>query len=220
MRLSLLMSLLLHSLAVSSLKPPSVASLLRQNDGVSLVNLTTATNVTTTASAANINLAATIEEGLQMVYRDDILHGADLVSIWLNHPLREIAPYPTSLLNFRAFELSFLLNGRDVKLDYDDWGGDGYWDGPRLGDRTGDDQQKMQWAELQSLVSLAEADRLMTTAGYGGRHITWVNIDAGPGGDLGYYFAYMYPKEGVYLNAVTREITIEDSKNGGSLSEE
>ena len=220
MRLSLLMSLLLHSLAVSSLKPPSVASLLRQNDGVSLVNLTTATNVTTTASAANINLAATIEEGLQMVYRDDRFHGADLVSIWLNHPLREIAPYPTSLLNFRGFEISFLLNGRDVKLDYDDWGGGRYWDGPRLGDRTGDDQQEMQWAELQSLVSLAEADRLMTTAGYGGRDIRWVMIDAGPGEDLGYYFFYMYPKEGVYLNAVTREITIEDSKNGGSLSEE
>ena len=45
MRLSLLLSLLLHSLAVSSLKSPSIASLLQQNSEVSLVNVTTITNV-------------------------------------------------------------------------------------------------------------------------------------------------------------------------------
>ena len=220
MRLSLLMSLLLHSLAVSSLKPPSVASLLRQNGGVSLVNLTTATNVTTTAPAANFNLAATIEEGLQMVNRDDRFHGADLVSVYLDHREEGFPRYPTSLLDFRGFEIRFLLNDRYVKLVYDGWGGGRYWDGPRLGGRSAGDQQEMQWAELQSLVSLAEADRLMTMAGYGGRDILQVVIEAGPGEDLGYYFAYRYPKEGVYLNAVTREITVEFSENGGSLSEE
>ena len=218
MRLSLLLSLLLHSLAVSSLKPPSVASLLQQNSGVSLVNVTTTTtNVTTTAPAANINLAATIEEGLRMVSSDDRFHGAKLVEVWLVDTRRL---YPTSLLDFTSFKILFLLDGRHVMLDYIDRDGGNPWDGPRLGGQTRADYQEMQWAELQSLVSLDEADRLMTTAGYGGRHIRQVIMDNEWDKDLGYLFVYRNPDEGVLLDALTREITVEPGKNVGSLSEE
>ena len=220
MRLSLLLSLLLHSLAVSSLKSPSVASLLQQNSGVSLVNLTTTTNVTTTAPAANINLAETIEEGLQMVSSDDRFHGAYLVLVWLVHRRRGRAPYPTSLLNFMGFNILFLLDGRHVMLDYDDWGGGKYWDGPRVGGQTLGDHQEMQWAELQNLVSLDEADRLMTTAGYSGRDIREVTMEDKRDRGLGYWFFYKNPDEGVYLDALTREITVEHPENVGSLSEE
>ena len=219
MRLSLLLSLLLHSLAVSSLKSPSVASL-QQNSAVSLVNMTTATNVTTTAPAANINLAETIEEGLQMVSSNDTFHGAYLVEVWLVHRRRGRAPYPTSLLDFLGFKILFLLDGRHVTLDYDDWGGGKYWDGPRLGGRTGGDHQEMQWAELQNLVSLDEADRLMTAAGYGGRDIRDVMMEDERNRGLGYLFFYKNPDEGVYLDALTREITVVHPENVGSLSEE
>ena len=217
MRLSLLLSLLLHSLAVSSFKSPSVASLLQQNSGVSLVNLTTTTNVTTTAPAANINLTETIEEGIQMVVSDDRFHGADLVLVWL-FLLRE--PYPTSLLDFMAFKILFLLDGRYVSLDYDDWGGGKHWGGPHLGGQTVSDHQEMQWAELQNLVSLDEADRLMTTAGYGGREILEVMMEDKRDRGLGYWFFYRNPDEFVYLDALTREITVENFENVGSLSEE
>ena len=220
MRLSLLLSLLLHSLAVSSLKSPSVASLLQQNSGLSLVNLTTTTNVTTTAPTANINLAETIEEGIQKVSSDDEFHGAYLVLVWLVHRRSGRAPHPTSLLDFLGFKLLFLLDGRHVTLDYDDWGGGRYWDGPRLGGRTLGDHQEMQWAELQSLVSLDEADRLMTAAGYGGRDIRDVMMEDKRDSGLGYWFYYQNPNEGVFLNALTREITVEHPENVGSLSEE
>ena len=40
-----------------------------------------------------------------------------------------------------------------------------------------------------------------------------------PGG-LGYWFSYKNPDEGVYLNALIREITVEHPENVGSLSEE
>ena len=211
MRLSLLLSLLLHSLAVSSLKPPSIASLLQQNSGVSLVNLTTTTNITTTAPAANINLAATIEEGLQIVFSDDRFHGAYLTIVWLIHRRRAVAPYPTSLLDFLGFKLIFILDGRQVMLDYGDWGEGRHWKGPRLlgGHTLGDYQQvyqEMQWEELQNLVSLDEADQLMTTAGYGGREIRSVLMEDAPGRGLGYWFGYQNPDEAVYLDALTREI--------------
>ena len=219
MRLSLLLSLLLHSLAVSSLKSPSVASL-QQNSVVSLVNLTTTTNVTTTAPAANINLAETIEEGLQLVSSNDTFHGAYLVLVWLVHRGREREPYPTSLLDFLGFKILFLLDGRYVSLDYDDWGGGNHWYGPSLGGQTLAYDQEMQWAELQSLVSLDEADRLMTTAGYGGRDIQDVTMEDKRDRGLGYLFIYKNPDEGVYLDALTREITVVHPENIGSLSEE
>ncbi|KAM0805850.1 hypothetical protein BDR22DRAFT_816727 [Usnea florida] len=207
MRLSLLLSLLLHSLAVSSLKPPSIASLLQQNSGVSLVNLTTTTNITTTAPAANINLAAKIEEGLQIVFSDDRFHGAGLMVVWLVHRRSAVAPYPTSLLDFLGFNLVFLLDGRQVMLDYGDWGEGRHWKGPRLGGYTpGAQYQEMQWEELQNLVSLDEADQLMTTAGYGGRDIRSVLMQDPRGRGLGYWFGYQNPVESVYLDALTREI--------------
>ena len=220
MRLSLLLSLLLHSLTVSSLKPPSVASLLQQNSGLSLVNLTTAANVTTTAPAANINLAETIEEGIRMVSSEVEFHGAELVLVWLIHRRAGLAPYPTSLLDFMGFKMLFHLDDSHVSLDYDDWGGGRYWDGPRLRRGTLAVYQEMQWTELQTLVSLDEANQLMTTAGYGGRDIRDVNIANERDKGLGYTFYYMNPKEAVYLNALTREIIVEYPENGGSLSEE
>ena len=223
MRLSLLLSLLLHSLAVSSLQPPSVASPLQRNSGLSLVNLTTTTtNATATApAAANIDLAATIEQGLQMVYSDDAFHGAYLVSVWLVHRGRAVAPDPTSLLDFPGFKLLFLLDGRQhVLLDYGDYVGGRHWDGPRLGGRTGGDHQEMQWAELQDLISLDEADERMTAAGYGGRDIRDVMMEDKPGRGLGYEFFYKNPNEGVYLDALTGEITVEYPANGASLLSE
>ena len=78
----------------------------------------------------------------------------------------------------------------------------------------------MQWAELQNLISLNEADRLMTTAGYGGRNIREVTMENERDRGLGYGFSYMNPDEGVYLDALTREITVEHPENVGSLSEE
>ena len=208
MRLSLLLSLLLHSLAVSSLKPPSVASLLQQNSGVSLVNVTTTTtNVTTTAPAANINLAATIEEGLRMVSSDDRFHGAKLIEVWIVGT-RTLYPIPTSLLDFNSFKTTFLHDGRYVHLDYIDRDGGNPWDGPRWGTQCGSDIQEMQWAELQSLVSLDEADRLMTRAGLGGRHIRYVIIDNEWDAGYEYLFVYRHPDQMVHLDALTREITV------------
>ena len=219
MWLSLLLPLLLHSLTVSALNPPSVASL-QQNSGLSLVNVTTAPNATTTAPAANIDLEATIEEGLQKVYSDDLFYDAYLVHVLLVHRRRGREPWPTSLLDFQGFKLLFLLNGRYLSLNYDDWGGAKYWDGPRLGGRTLGDHQEMHWNELQDLVSLDEADQLMTTAGYGGRDIRDVSIEDKRNEGLGYWFLYQNPDEMVFLNAWTRQITVEHSGNVGSLSEE
>ena len=133
MRLSLLLSLLLHSLAVSLLKSRSIASLLQQNSGVSLVNVTTTINITTTVPTANINLVETIEEGLRIISFDDRFHGVYLISVWLVYSRRVPPPYPTSLLNFIRFKILFLLDGRHVLLDYTGWGEDNYWNGPRLG---------------------------------------------------------------------------------------
>ena len=219
MWLSLLLPLLLHSLTVSSLNPPSVASL-QQNSGLSLVNVTTAPNATTIAPAANIDLEATIEEGLQKIYSDDQFRGAYLVLVWLVHRGRGREPWPTSLLDFQGFNLLFLLDGRHLMLNYDDWGGGNYWDGPRLGGRTLGDHQEMQWNEVQDLVSLDEADQLMTSAGYGGRDIRDVSIEDKRDEGLGYWFLYQNPVEEVFLNARTREITVEHPENVGSLSEE
>ena len=219
MWLSLLLPLLLHSLTVSSLKPPSVASL-QQNSGLSLVNVTTAPNATTAAPAANIDLEALIEEGIQKIYSDDQFHGAYLVFVWLVHRRRGREPSPTSLLDFQGFNLLFLLDGRHLTLNYDDWGDGKYWDGPRLGGRASGDYQEMQWNELQDLVSLDEADELMTTAGYGGRDIRDVPIEDKRNVGLGYWFLYQNPNEMVFLNARTREITVEYPENVGSLLEE
>ena len=219
MWLSLLLPLLLHSLTVSSLKPPSVASL-QQNTGLSLVNVTTALNATTTAPAANIDLEATIEEGLPKVYSDDEFDDAILVLVWLVHRRRGHEPWPTSLLDFQEFKILFLLGGRHLMLDYGDYGGGRYWDGPRLGGRTAGDHQEMQWNELQDLVSMDEADELMTAAGYGGRDIRDVSIEDKRNVGLGYRFLYRNPQEMVFLNARTGQITVEHPENVGSLSEE
>ena len=219
MWLSLLLPLLLHSLTVSSLNLPSVASL-QQNSGLSLVNVTTARNATTTGSAANIDLEATIEEGLQMVYSDHAFDDAILVHVWLVHRRRQHEPWPTSLLDFQGFKILFLLGGRHLMLDYDDYGGGKYWDGPRLGGRTLGDHQEMQWNELQDLVSMDEADVLMTNAGYGGRDIRDVSIEDERNVGLGYTFLYQNPEELVFLNARTGEITVVHPGTVGSLSEE
>ena len=219
MWLFLLLPLLLHSLTVSSLNPPSIPSL-QQNSGLSLVNVTTAPNATTTTPAANIDLEATIEEGIQKIYSDDRFDDAYLVLVWLVHRRRGREPSPTSLLDFQGFNLLFFLNGRHLFLSYDDWGGGKYWDGPRLGDRALEDYQEIQWNELQDLVSLDEADELMTTAGYGGRDIRDVSIGDRRNVGLGYRFLYENPQEMVFLNARTGQITVEHPRNYESLSEE
>ena len=219
MWLSLALPLLLHSVTVSSLKPSSVANL-QQNSGLSLVNVTTAPNTTITAPAANIDLEALIEEGIQKVYSDDQFHGAYLVMVWLVHRRIEREPWPTSLLDFQEFKMLFLLDGRHLILNYSDWGGRRHWDGPSLGGRTRGDHQEMQWNELIDLVDLDEADQLMTTAGYGGHDIHDVIIEDKRNVGLGYFFTYQNPVEGAFLNARTREITVERPSNVGSLSEE
>lgn len=144
-------------------------------------------------------------------------HGAYLVMVWLVHRRRGVAPSPTSILDFLGFNLLFLLDGRYLSRNYDDWGGGKYWDGPRLGGRSLHDHQEMQWSELQNLVSVDEADRLMTAAGYGGRDIREVGIEDERGRGLGYEFCYENPYEWVYLDALTRVITVE---HVGPLSEE
>ena len=220
MWLSLALPLLLHSVTVSSLKPRSVANL-QQNSGLSLVNVTTAPNTTITAPAANLDLEALVDIGIQKVYSYDHFQGAYLVEVWFVH--RRIGrepPWPTSLLDFQGFKLLFLLDGRLLMLNYGDWVGGNHWDGPRLGGRTREDYQEMQWNELVDLVDLDDADQLMTTAGYGGHDIHDVMVENKRNVGLGYFFTYENPVEGAFLNARTGEITVDRPSNVGSLSEE
>ena len=206
MWLLLLLSLLFHSLTVSSLKPPSVVSLVQLSNGSHTKNSTT-TLVTPTAMVGELNLSRMIREGIEIVNANHQFHGSSLAYVWLQRPDSSL-PSPTILSGFNDFLLQFFLGNRIIYLSYIDYG-DGagrHWDGPRLGPPE-PHSLEMQWEEFQSLVSLEEADQLMALAGYGGRGIGTVFMSNQSGRGLGYDYYYLGPYEELYLDAATGELS-------------
>jgi len=201
-------SMVLYFLIVSSFTIASNGgSLLRQQIDVNATNL----NVT---APGNSVLAALITEALQIVESNSRFRG--------HISLREIyvgtvnpTHMATHLSDMRSFHCHFHYDGQGdrngVHIAHYTWG----WVGPvlfRLAE-TEDHYEELQWPELQSLVSIEEADQLMTAAGYTDR-IDGVAMHRLPGDKLGYFYVFDDggpgpgpPRESVFLNVVTREIT-------------
>ena len=205
MWLFLLLSLLFHSLTVSSLKPPSVASLLQQNNELLTKNLTN-TNIIPTATVGEFNASQIIREAIEMVDTDPRFNGSSLDFVWFQGN-----PYgvdePTSLLGCRGFHLQFFQGNNTINVGYRTSAPDKGWERPHLAPSSREHGLAMQWEELQSLVSLEEADRLMALAGYGGRGILSAIMSNKSGRGLGYSYLLVDPYEKVSLSAVTGKVT-------------